>query len=168
MSNGATMAGRLACERPERIAAFAQVAGTAAVEVAARCRASVPVPILQIHGTADRATPYRGGRRRGVRAPPDDSPSGGPAIGVDEWARLWVRANEAEPEPRVERLPLDTIVRRWRGPSPGSDVDFYAVHGAATRGRAAVSRCRVPSSVARATPSTRLIWQFLHSHARDP
>ena len=92
----------------------------------------------------------------------------GPAIGVDEWARLWVRANEAEPEPRVERLPLDTIVRRWRGPSPGSDVDFYAVHGAATRGRAAVSRCRVRSSVARATPSTRLIWQFLHSHARDP
>ncbi len=78
MSNGATMAGRLACERPEWIAAFAQVAGTAAVEVAARCRASVPVPILQIHGTADRATPYREGAGEGSGPPPDDSPSGGP------------------------------------------------------------------------------------------
>ena len=129
---------------------------------ASRCRSSRSTG----RPTGPRRTaraPARGpGPRLMIRRP------AGPAIGVDEWARLWVRANEAEPEPRVERLPLDTIVRRWRGPSPGPDVDFYAVHGAATRGRAAVSRCRARSSVARATPSTPLFWQFLHSHARDP
>jgi poly(3-hydroxybutyrate) depolymerase len=92
----------------------------------------------------------------------------GPAIGVDERARVWVRANEGEPEPRVERLPPDTIVRRWRGPSPGSDVDFYAVHGAGHTWPG--SRLALPRALfgrtSHAFDATHL--GFLHSHARDP
>ncbi len=68
MSNGATMAARLACEHAERFAAVPQVSGTAAVDFAAGCRPAVHVPILQIHGTRDRYAPDAGGRARGLRA----------------------------------------------------------------------------------------------------
>jgi polyhydroxybutyrate depolymerase len=57
MSNGAMMAYRLACERPDRIAAIAPVAG---VLVFRGCNPARPVPVLHFHGTADRFVPYDG------------------------------------------------------------------------------------------------------------
>jgi polyhydroxybutyrate depolymerase len=65
MSNGSTMAGRFACERPEMIAGIGQVAGTAG-EAVARTRPAVPVPVVSFHGSADRTAPYAGGQARGL------------------------------------------------------------------------------------------------------
>ncbi len=62
------MAGRFACEHPKRIAALAQVVGTAAADVAATRRPTVPVPIISIHATADRYAPYVGRRANDVLA----------------------------------------------------------------------------------------------------
>ena len=92
MSNGATMAGRVAWEHPNRIAAVAQVAGTGAVGLISEQRPAVPVPLLQIHGTRDKFAPYAGGRagrwlRLFGRRPIV------PNMSVDEWARMWVERN---------------------------------------------------------------------------
>ncbi len=62
MSNGAIMAERYAAERPRAVRAVAGVAGTMdpAITVGG------PVPLLHIHGTADRNVPYAGGVGSGV------------------------------------------------------------------------------------------------------
>jgi polyhydroxybutyrate depolymerase len=171
MSNGATMAGRLACEHPERLAGMAQVAGTAAVSVAATCRPSVPVPVVQIHGTGDMMAPYEGGRRRGLQARilfPGRG-AAGPSVGVDEWARHWVEANGAGEGPHVETLPPDTTIRRWRGSSPMADVVFYRVEGGGHTWPG--NRLALPGFLfgrtSRTFDATRVAWVFLAAHARD-
>lgn len=58
MSNGGIMSYRMACERAERIAAFAPVAGTNSFPACAPAR---PVALFHVHGTADANVPYEGG-----------------------------------------------------------------------------------------------------------
>ena len=169
MSNGATMAARLVCEHAGRIAAFAQVAGTAAVGVAATSRSACPVPLLQVHGTGDDFAPYGGGRRHGLRARLVLRHAAGPSIGVDDWARLWVAANEAHEGPRIETLPPDTTVRRWRGTSSASDVVFYRVDGGGHTWPG--NRQPLPRLLfgrkSRAFDATKVIWDFLAAHRRE-
>lgn len=57
------MATRLACARPDLVAAIVPVASTLGVDV--HCNPSKPVSVLAIHGTADRVVPYTGGRMVG-------------------------------------------------------------------------------------------------------
>lgn len=65
MSNGAIMSHRLACELADRIAAIAPVAGT---DLTSSCAPSRPVPVMQIHGTADGHVPWAGGQGCGPAA----------------------------------------------------------------------------------------------------
>lgn len=169
MSNGAAMAGRLACQRADRFGAVAQVAGTAAQVVAVDCRPTGPVPILQIHGTGDRMAPYEGGRRRGLVARALVAGRGmGPSIGVEAWARFWVATNGASSEPEVARLPPDTIVRTWRGPSPASDVVCYRIDGGGHTWPG--SRPLLPrflfGRTSQTIDATRVIWAFFAGHVR--
>jgi polyhydroxybutyrate depolymerase len=167
MSNGATMAGRLAWEHPDRVAAIAQVAGTVAAEIVEGPRPATPVPLLEVHGTRDRVAPYDGGRadlwvRLLARRP------AGPLLGVDEWARRWVERNAATEGPQVETLAPDVAVRRWRGPSPASDVAFYRVDGGGHTWPGA--RLWMPphlGRVSRSLDATRVSWEFLSAHHRD-
>ena len=84
-SNGGMMVYRLACELSERIAAIAPNAAvmmnrdldaSPPAEVFA-CQPTRPVPVLHIHGLADRCAPYEGGvsagSAGGTRAPASDS-----------------------------------------------------------------------------------------------
>ena len=127
MSNGAAMAGRFAVERSDRLTAFAQVAGTAAVWLAEGPKPALPVPILQIHGAADRFAPYAGGNRHGFWARSLIRRSVGPSVGVDAWAQFWIEANRADPSPRTSELPPDTTVRSWRDADGREAVVFYRV-----------------------------------------
>lgn len=56
LSNGAAMSHRLACERPNLVAAIAAFGGTNQYATGARCDASIPV--LQIHGSEDPCWTY--------------------------------------------------------------------------------------------------------------
>ena len=57
-SNGAMMALRYACERPEVVASVAVVAGP----LVAPCNPELPVPVLVLHGAKDKVVPLNGGR----------------------------------------------------------------------------------------------------------
>lgn len=57
LSNGGHMSYRLACDLADRFTAVASVAGTLTL---ATCGSSRPVPLLQLHGTADFIVPYSG------------------------------------------------------------------------------------------------------------
>ena len=166
MSNGAVMAGRLACELASRIAAFAQVAGTAGVGVVADCHPARPVPILSIQGTADDYAPYEGGTRPTLRAQVILRRAAGPSLGVDDWAQFWVAANGAADGPLVNKLGPDTTVRRWHGPTASSDVVFYRVEGAGHTWPG--NRMALPALLFGPTShtfdATREIWAFLSTH----
>lgn len=167
MSNGATMAGRLAWEHAERLAAVAQIAGTAAADVAARQDPGPPLPLLEIHGTGDRSVPYDGGRaamwmRLLVRRPSR------PVLGVDAWARLWVERNRAVDGPLAETVGPDVTVRRWRGPSDACDLAFYRIEGGGHTWPGA--HAWMPphlGRVSRSIDATRVCWEFLSTHRRS-
>lgn len=59
-SNGALMAYRLACEVPNRLAAFAVYAGAPTLDKTT-CDASSAVPLLHLHGELDAVAPLEGG-----------------------------------------------------------------------------------------------------------
>jgi polyhydroxybutyrate depolymerase len=168
MSNGAVMAGRLACALSERIAAIAQIAGTAGVATAAAYRPSRPVPVLSIHGTADRFAPYEGGVGKELGARRVLRRAAGPMVGIDEWAGFWVAANGAPDDPVVGELPPDTTIRTWRGASNQSDVVFYRVEGGGHTWPG--SRITLPAFMfgrtSRTFDTTRLSWEFLAAHKR--
>lgn len=60
MSNGGFMSFRLACDLESRIAAIASVTGSMSPLQTANCNLSRPVPVMQVHGTADATVPYVG------------------------------------------------------------------------------------------------------------
>lgn len=59
-SNGGFLSYRLACEMSDTIAAIAPVAGQLGIPPT-KCNPPRPVPLLEIHGTADPIVPYNGG-----------------------------------------------------------------------------------------------------------
>ena len=169
MSNGAAMAGRLACQLSDRIAAIAQVAGTAALDVVAGCDAGRPLPVLQVHGTADRYARYDGGVPRGLVTRAVLRQPGGRSIGVEAWARLWLARNGTRGDPVVESIAPDTTIRRWAGPSPASDVVFYRVEGGGHTwpdGTFALPRILF-GRTSRTFSATKVCWEFLAAHARE-
>ena len=130
ISNGAMMTGRLTGELPHRIAAFAQVAGTISADAERWWRPGRPVPVLQIHGTADPLVPYGGGPiapRRGADGPrqvPGAAAAGrGMVMSVDRWAEMLV-ANNGATGPATASYPPDTSVRAWRGATPQSEQNW--------------------------------------------
>jgi len=60
MSNGGYMSYANACELSKRFAAVASVTGSMTTDYIPLCMPTRPVPIMQIHGTADDVVPYDG------------------------------------------------------------------------------------------------------------
>lgn len=60
MSNGGFMSYKLACELSNRIAAIASVTGSMNVNQTSSCSPQHPMPVMEIHGTADGVVPYNG------------------------------------------------------------------------------------------------------------
>jgi polyhydroxybutyrate depolymerase len=92
-SNGGMLAYRLACELSDRIAAIASNAAVMMdtnldtqppTEVYA-CQPTRPVPVLHIHGLADRCAPFEGGVSAGV--------AGGTRESAAETIDFWVANN---------------------------------------------------------------------------
>lgn len=67
-SNGGFMSHRLACDKPDLIAAVASLAGSTFLDPA-KCSAAQPVSVLQIHGTKDDSVLYDGEAINGVGYP---------------------------------------------------------------------------------------------------
>ena len=111
------MAYRLGCERPERIAGVAPVAGGLAQEIMPRCPAGKtrPVPLLLIHGTADPHSGFNDGELEG-----------------NLWQ--WTERNGCHRPPQATYLsdadPSDgTRTRIESYPGCEAEVVLYAVEG---------------------------------------
>lgn len=60
MSNGGFLSYSLACELNQRITAIASVTGSMIESKVIACKPTRPVPVMEIHGTADATVPYNG------------------------------------------------------------------------------------------------------------
>jgi polyhydroxybutyrate depolymerase len=124
-SNGAFMAFRMACDHADQITAIAAFNG-AMWQDASRCRPSVPVSVLAIHGTADGSIAYGGGSIDGRAYPSADRTA-------TDWAgfnRCGGAATEAPALDVISDLPgSETAVREFTGCAGGSAVRTWTIDG---------------------------------------
>ncbi|OWY21421.1 T9SS C-terminal target domain-containing protein [Sphingobacteriales bacterium UPWRP_1] len=121
MSNGGFMSYTLACELGNRIAAIASVTGTMTTFQAANCMPYRPIPVLEIHGTADETVPYDGSAE---------------FLGIDSLIAYWTGENECPDAPAVTPLPNNntsdgSTVERfdYYNCTAGTQVVLYKVYG---------------------------------------
>ena len=143
-SNGAVMAGRVACELADRVTAVATIGGTAGQGFEQSCRPVRPVAVMVVAGSNDRTVPYGGGRvadwgtrRRGFVAP------------VDDFFAFWSAQAGCSSTQPVAALP-----------------QVCAARGAGCRGDATVVRYRVNGGGHEwfrppGLDTTKVVWDFV-------
>jgi polyhydroxybutyrate depolymerase len=119
-SNGGAMTGRLACRLDDRIAAFAPVSGNF-YEPDEGCHPHRPVPILEIHGTADRVVSYYGVPE--YVSPRWSRPS------IPQWLRGWAARDACAPEPETFLSDGDATGIAWPGCARDGTVIHYRMEG---------------------------------------
>jgi polyhydroxybutyrate depolymerase len=150
-SDGAGFAASAACSLPD-IAAVATVAG-AFYSAHTRCRSDgPPLPLLNLHGTADTVVPYDGDTRRGL-------------LGTDAWVARW-RTRDRCPDPPVTTDGPPGLRRQaWSGCADGTAVvnDRLAGGGHTWPGADEHSG---PGPTSTAVSATRTMVAFFADHPR--
>jgi polyhydroxybutyrate depolymerase len=124
-SQGALLSHFLACEIPDRIAAFASVAATMIEQVVVGCEPARQVPWMFVHGSEDPVLPAAG-----------ESGAFARTISIETTAAIWADFDGCGEDPVVTELPdagdqERTRVRLhdWSGCEAGTDVQWYEVLG---------------------------------------
>lgn len=103
MSNGGFMSYLLACQLSDKIAAIASVTGGMSALDINDCRPEKPVPVLEIHGTADPIVDYNGSALLSVAIP--------------ELMEFWRVNNGCSSDPIIEAIPNlaedNTTTEKW-------------------------------------------------------
>jgi polyhydroxybutyrate depolymerase len=154
-SNGASMTYRLACERPDKIAAIAPVGGGLAERLMGPCAAASrrPIPLLVMHGTADPINRYDDGEREGN-------------------IQYWIRRNGCSLVANVSQLPdtapdgTRTRVERYANCQAGAGVTLYAIEGCGHHwpGGNEPLRLRNNGRECRDFDAGAVIWEFFGNH----
>lgn len=125
MSNGGFMSYKLACELSSRIAAIASVTGSMPTTLTSSCSPGRPVPVMQIHGTADPTVPYLGNPLAFMES-------------IADVVDYWVANNNCNTTAIETSVPdtssadlctTDHFV--YAGGDAGSSVELYRVNGGA-------------------------------------
>lgn len=120
MSNGGFMSYKLACLLSGRIAAVASVTGSITPAEFGDCITNHPMPVMQIHGTADPTVPYEGNLF---------------FMPIEDVVDHWVTFNECDADPVVTEVPDSddtdgcTVTHYlYENGLLGSTVEFYKVN----------------------------------------
>lgn len=130
ISNGAALSHRLACQRSQRLAAIAPVAGANQwADDGGACQPTgTGVPVRQFHGTEDPCWPYDGGSRACLQD--DGRPKTSVAASLEGWrARNSCSASfdERTAPRRDETDDTSLVIRTWRGCAAATEL--YTVVG---------------------------------------
>lgn len=127
MSNGGFMSYYLASYLSQKIAAIASVTGSISTASYPPPVPTHPMPVLQMHGTADATVPYGGG--------PTVFP-GVSSVPIDTLVNFWITFNGANASPQTTAIPdinaADgcTATRFvYTGGASGSTVEFFKITG---------------------------------------
>ena len=116
VSNGAGMAARFACAGDDRLAGLVAVAGD--YGPLPTCRARRPLSVLEIHGTADAAAPYRGTPQE-------------PAGDVLGWITTWAERDACRGAPRRTLQSARVLRFDWMSCRDGTSVEHLRLAGGA-------------------------------------
>jgi len=153
MSNGAIMSYRLACELGDVIAAIGPVAATQNLDA---CTPARPVPVLHIHGDADRHAPYAGG----VGA---ESLVGIPFEPVETTIDFWVQQNGCAASPQVTQN--DSIRHTvYSGCRQDAAVELYTVVGGGHAWPGGQPGWRGGDVPTTELDASQVIWNFFAAH----
>lgn len=119
MSNGGFMSYELACELSERIAAIASVTGTMNLGRFATCNPTHPMPVMEIHGTADAVVPYQGANW---------------IEGSEDVVAFWADFNNTEADPVILPVPNTNVsdgstAEQWvyQNGDNGTSVELFKI-----------------------------------------
>ena len=118
LSNGGGMSFVLSCTLSHRIAAVGMV-GAAQTLPWSWCTDRKPVPMIDFHGTADPAAPYK---------PGPTWVSSRPFPGVETWAANWARRNGCAPTPTDSLLRAGVRRRTYTRCANDAAVVLYTLY----------------------------------------
>lgn len=158
MSNGGFMSYRLACELDHRIAAIASVTGAMTDSMVYYCNSMHPVPVMEVHGTADNTVNFNG--------------VAGFHLSTPQSVDYWVQENNCVPViPQHDTLPdvnsgdnSVVTVQHWPACDGNSEVLLYKVeNGGHTWPGASIN---IPGEVTNQDiHGSREIWEFFLNHS---
>jgi polyhydroxybutyrate depolymerase len=114
-SNGGGFAAILGCRLADRLAAIAPVAGDYYPQPGG-CHPARPIPLLEIHGSADKINPYGGSIQLGY-------PS------VPAWLQAWAKRDGCAPAPITTLLGAAVTREEWGNCQDGAVVVHYRLTG---------------------------------------
>lgn len=121
MSNGGFMSYDLACYLPNKITAVASVTGSMIHPHLNSCNPGRPVPVIQIHGTADATVPYNGTSS---------------FTHIDTLVKSWVAKNNCNITPTVVAVPNTNTADNstadhfiYSSGTGGASVELFKVYG---------------------------------------
>ncbi len=155
LSNGGGMAFVLSCTLSDRIAAVGMVASAQLLPFD-WCTDRRPVPMIAIHGTADRTVPYHGGTSWvAPRAFPD----------LPTWTADWARRNRCAPAAVESAVAADVTRLEYTSCADDADVVLYTVHGGGHSwpGGGPLPEWLVGSTT-RSIDATNELWAFFREH----
>lgn len=172
LSNGAGMASLVGCERAERFAAVAPVAG---VRRPTNCVEGTPTPIVAFHGTVDPILYYNGGvgDLAGLMGGSGETTAPAAVLDGDGYpaaTRAWAAHNGCDPEPTKRMIGDD--VEHWVFTCPGgASVEFYAIIGGGhtwpgSEFSGQIANIAGPTSYT--ISANEVMWEFFQRHARSP
>lgn len=112
-SNGAMMAMRFACERPELVAGVVSIAGT----LETPCESTRAIRLLQIHGEKDKTVPYGGSAYSNF--------AHAPLTSIASSLKTFATLNACRATRRTDSPAA--VLTAYRGCRPGGSVDFVTV-----------------------------------------
>lgn len=120
ISNGASFAGELGCQRSADFAAVAMVAGINAYAI---CADQPPMPIIGFNGTADGIVPYNGGRVFGG----SDQKGGGIVPKAIDALAGWAERNHCPGNATSSNVASDVQLSSYTG--CGKATELYTLVG---------------------------------------
>ena len=155
ISNGGMMAYQVACTLAGRIAAIAPVAGEMTM-AANECRPTRPVPVLVIHGTADRNLPFDGGPGARALAVHD-------VRSVAAAIEFWRANNRCADAPVATRQGAVTRTR-YLDCSEGGEVELVVIEGGGHSWPGGDRMARFLDPPSNALDASAEIWRFFSRH----
>lgn len=155
LSNGAGMSFVLSCTLSDRIAAVGMVAAAQLLPWS-WCTDDRPVPMITFHGTADRATPYKGGTSWVAPVAFPDIPT---------WTANWARRNQCGPGPIESVVAADVTRVEYTQCADDAAVVLYTIRegGHTWPGGGPLPEWFV-GTTSRSIDATALMWAFFRDH----
>jgi polyhydroxybutyrate depolymerase len=161
-SMGGILSTVLACRDSERYAAIAPVAGLVQVD---GCESTTPVPLLAMHGTADKTIGFDGTVSPSVALLVGSST--GPSRA--DLVAAWAESNGCDTGATSTRIEPDVVHLTYACPPDGS-VEMYVVEDGGHAWPGSESTAMSEAVAGRTTQTidaTRVIWDFFEQHSRD-